>query len=279
MASCYTLREGTLALSDQRLFWRRLSCAAEGRPLLLLHGAGVAGGLTWKGVVEQLQPRCAILIPDLRGAGRTASPEGAEVPFSASQVVDDLVALVDQQGFEQFDVAGYSFGGLMTMLLKERLRDRIVEVTLLEPGLLERADLEEMRSMRAGYQEAARLIRKTQGKEGIDRFLALIAPHRSRNPRVERIITARLAERPLGFANALDCVTEAIMSLDRAAILAAQQQVLSIVGGNSPHTLRDYHQQLARTQPAWRTVQLSGTDHSLPFQKPQHVARLIDRAE
>ncbi|MGJ8517653.1 alpha/beta fold hydrolase [Carnimonas bestiolae] len=279
MTSCYTLREGTLAVSDQRIFWRRLSSSAEVRPLLLLHGAGVAGGLTWKGVVQQLRPRSAIVIPDLRGAGRTESLSGDEASFSADQIIDDLVALVDSQGFEQFDVAGYSFGGLMTMLLKQRLGSRIVDATLLEPGLLERANLEEMRAMRAGYQEAAQAIRESLGEQGIDRFLALIAPHRSRNPRVEKIITARLAQRPLGFANALDCVTEAIMSLDRASVLAAQQRVVSIVGGNSPHTLRDYHQQLARTQPSWRTVQLSGTDHSLPFQKPTHIARLIDRME
>lgn len=278
MMSDVTLRESVLNVNGQRLCWRRLSSAATTRPLLLLHGAGVAGELTWKGVVAHLQPRSTILIPDLRGAGSTLSANGVEDPFTADQVVDDIIALLDEQEIEHFDVAGYSFGGLMTMLLKQRLKERVIDTTLLEPGLLERADIEEMRRMRAGYREAARSIRESNGEKGIDRFLALIAPHRSLNPRVEKLIISRLAYRPQGLANALDCVTNAIMSLDRDALIAAQQRVLSIVGGNSPNTLRDYHKQLAKTQPQWQSVELTGTDHSLPFQKPRHIARLIDRS-
>lgn len=277
MDTCPGITEDTLDLPGQSVFFRRLDGESNERPLLLLHGAGVAGELTWGPMLRWLKPRSSILIPDLRGAGETHDPDGAEQRFTATEVVDDIVALLGDQGIDQVDVAGYSFGGLMAMLLKQRLGARIGYQTLLEPGLLERADLHEMRDARSGYQQAANAIRGGEPAAGIRQFLDNIAPHRSRTPRTEELITARLGRRPLGFANALDCVTDAIITLDRDRLLDAQDNVTSLVGGKSPETLKSYHHWLAAHYNQWDTLEISGTDHSLPFQKPRRIAAIIDR--
>ncbi|WP_043447140.1 alpha/beta fold hydrolase [Halotalea alkalilenta] len=280
MAIGLGLSEGVLALEQQDLFWRRVDIeSAGGSPLVLLHGAGVAGGLTWGPLIELIAPRPTLLVPDLRGAGHSRDPDGVERPFTVDQVVEDIVALLDDQRVGRCEVVGYSFGGLVAMRLRQRLGERIESMTLIEPGLLERAGQTEMLCVRQGYHRAAARVRSgVEVEAGIVDFLDLIAPRRSRHPRIEQVAIARLAERPLGFANALDCVAQAVGGLDRAEVIDAQRQVLCVVGAKSPETLRDYHHTLAAARDDWECVEIAGADHSLPFQKPRRIAALLDRA-
>ncbi|GAB2794107.1 hypothetical protein GCM10027040_20430 [Halomonas shantousis] len=273
-----TVQQGLLERPDQLCHWRRLELpGTQGDgTLLLLHGAGVAGGLTWLPMVEHLQAWRTLLIPDLRGMGETRAPDGQERAFTLDEVVTDVEALLDVQGVECCDVIGYSFGGLVAMRLKQRLEKRIGKTGLLEPALLERGDREVMIQVREGYAEAAERIRwADSAKKGIVAFLDLIAPHRSKNPRVEHLMIKRLAHRPLGFANALDCVTDAVRHLDREALLAAQRDVISIVGERSLSAMKAYHAAIAQSRDDWRYHELPGTDHSLPFQKPRRIAATL----
>ncbi|WP_158772797.1 alpha/beta fold hydrolase [Cobetia sp. L2A1] len=272
-----------LSRPDQQIFWQRLIRreGQGGRRLLMLHGAGVAGTLTWSPLVGHLRAHDELIIPDLRGMGETMAPEGGEPSFTLEQVVDDVMALLETQRITHFDLLGYSFGGLVAMKLAQRLRHerpevRIGNISLLEPALLERECHSTMLKVREGYAEAARAMREAASPEtGITTFLDLISPHRTRNPRAERMMVARLAHRHLGFANALDCVTHAVREIDREAlladVLAVGGEVRSMVGGKSPDTLREYHDLLARRHSGWQSLEIPGTDHSLPFQKPRRI--------
>ncbi|MCK0715387.1 alpha/beta fold hydrolase [Chromohalobacter sarecensis] len=270
------MQQGILARPDQQCHWRRLERREGAGNVVMLHGAGVAAELTWGPMVTYLDTWRTFLMPDLRGMGATRAADGRERPFSLDEVVDDVEALLDAQNIDQCDVMGYSFGGLVAMRLKQRLGARIGRMMLLEPALLEREDHATMVRVRDGYAEAARAIREAPTPEaGIVAFLDLIAPHRSRNPRAERMMIRRLAHRPLGFANALDCVTDAVRHLDRDALLEAQCDVTSVVGGKSLAAMQAYHAALARHRTDWRYIELPGTDHSLPFQKPRRLAALL----
>lgn len=273
------LRQGTLARPDQQCHWRRLERRAGVGKVVMLHGAGVAAELTWGPMVTYLDAWRTFLMPDLRGMGATRAADGRERPFSLDEVVDDVEVLLDAQDIDQCDVMGYSFGGLVAMRLKQRLGTRIGRMMLLEPALLEREDRATMVRVREGYAEAACAMREASTPEaGIVAFLDLIAPHRSRNPRAERMMIRRLAHRPLGFANALDCVTDAVRHLDRDALLEAQHDVTSVVGGKSLAAMQAYHSTLAQRRYDWRYIELPGTDHSLPFQKPRRLAGLLQEA-
>ncbi|BBO55261.1 alpha/beta fold hydrolase [Cobetia sp. AM6] len=272
-----------LSRPDQNIFWQRLKRhdAQGGRRLLMLHGAGVAGTLTWAPLVGHLTAHDELIIPDLRGMGQTLAPQGGEPPFTLEQVVEDVMALIETQRITHFDLIGYSFGGLVAMRLVQRLRAerpevKVGDISLLEPALLERECHATMLKVREGYAEAARAMREASSPEaGITAFLDLISPHRTRNPRAERMMVARLAHRHLGFANALDCVTHAVREIDREAlladVLASGTEVRSLVGGKSPQTLRDYHSLLAERHAGWQSLEIPGTDHSLPFQKPRRI--------
>lgn len=281
MHADFLLTQDVLKRQDQCLAWRRLERLDGGGQgsLLLLHGAGVAGELTWQPMVGYLGSWREIIIPDLRGMGATHAPDRCEHPFELDDVVEDIEALLNTLNIEYLAaVVGYSFGGLVAMRLKQRVGARIARMGLLEPALLEREDRATMVKVREAYAEAAERIRQAGSPEaGIIAFLDLIAPNRSRNPRAERMSIARLAHRPLGFANALDCVTRAVRHLDREQLLKEQRNTMSIVGGNSPATMKHYHALLDQVRDDWTFHELPGTDHSLPFQKPRRIASLLEK--
>lgn len=273
----FQVQSAHLTLADLHLhyqIYQAYQASDLKRPLLLLHGAGVAGKATWEPLIHYLGHQWpAYLVPDLRGMGASVGIQHPDAPFHVHQVCADLQALLAHQGWDTFDVLGYSFGGLIAMLLKQALGDQIKHTFLIEPALLEREDVELMRQVRQGYSQAAAKMRVPETQQaGITDFLDLIAPQRSQSTRVEQATLHRLAHRVLGFSYALDAVTQAVHTLDREALLAAQTQVVCFYGSRSPEPLRAYQTHLSQQHPSWTSIEIAGTDHALPYQKPKRLA-------
>jgi pimeloyl-ACP methyl ester carboxylesterase len=248
----------------------------SGRRLLLIHGAGVAGRFTWEALQCFLDGWSEILVPDLRGAGETISDNGIEHPFSVNDLVSDMTYLVDHLEWHEFDLAGYSLGGLVSLLMKQNLRDRVRKQYLLESALLDRKDWQETVSVRQSFSVAAKRLRETESDEGIRTFLDTISPNRKVSEAVERMTLQRLGERRLGFANSLDAVTNAALFIDRESLLAAQGDVSSFIGGLSVEPMHQLHQSLSDSLRNWHYHFVAGTDHSLPYQKPRQIARIMN---
>lgn len=279
MKANYSTEERTLQLPDQQIRYRlyRHPEASGERRLLLVHGAGVGGQDTWEVLQQFLQHWSEILVPDMRGTGETRYPDGQEHPFGVSMLVADLGALVDQLGWWRFDLGGYSLGGLVSLLFKQRYPDRVGKQFLLESAGLDRPDWQSTLELRERYSAAAAHLRTDHKEAGIRQFLDTISPNRRISPQTERLTIARLGKRPQGFAYALDSVTRAIRDLDREAILAAQGDVSSFIGGQSVELMHQLHLQLAERMPNWHYFHVAGTDHSLPFQKPRQIARIMNQ--
>jgi len=272
------ITEHRLTLPDQSLCYRiyRNEQARPGRRLLLIHGAGVAGTDTWHLLSAHLSHWHEILIPDLRGAGDSVFPDGNEYAFKVEELVNDMAALVDHLAWWQFDLGGYSLGGLVSMLLKQRYPDRVGKQYLLESAVLDRPDWHSTVQLRQRYSEAAVHLRDDNQERGIVQFLDTISPNRRVSAQVEAVAVKRLARRPLGFAHALDSVTDASNRLDRDGLVAAQGDVSSYIGGLSVDLMHQLHQSMAEQLPNWHYFMVPGTDHSLPFQKPRQIARSMN---
>ncbi|MEH6575810.1 MAG: alpha/beta hydrolase [Amphritea sp.] len=247
------------------------------RRLVLLHGAGVAGEDTWDAMVGMLQQWDEVLVPDQRGTGQTRYPDGEEYPFTVHELVNDLSALVDHLGWRQFDLGGYSMGGLVSLLYKQRYAERVKKQYLLEAAVLDRPCWESTVTLRQQYSVAAEHLKGPQAEAGIRTFLDTISPNRKITPQTELLTIQRLGMRPLGFAHALGCVTDAINTLNRDEVVAAQGDVTSFIGGHSVDLMHQYHRELAERLPNWHYFMVTGTDHSLPFQKPRQIARVMGR--
>jgi pimeloyl-ACP methyl ester carboxylesterase len=79
----------------------------QGEPLLLLHGG--LGSIDMFGpVLPHLAESRQVIAVDLHGHGRTALGDRA---INLIDIGDDLAVLLEELGYEQVDVLGYSFGG------------------------------------------------------------------------------------------------------------------------------------------------------------------------
>jgi len=248
-----------------------------GRRLVCLHGAGVAGVPTWGPMLPDIDRFDQIWVPDLYGAGDTHHVTG-ERPFSIPELVKHLTLCLADLQWQQFDLVGYSFGGVLAMELAAAGDFQITSSVLIEPALMEREDWCETQTRRRAYVKACEPLKHNSSPEqGVTEFLDLVSPNRSKHPRVERRVVSRLAKRPVGLAYALESVNQHAETLDRAALIQAQpDRVLSLVGGRTPPQAHRLHQQLAQQHAGWHYQIIEGCDHALPYQKPQAVARALN---
>jgi pimeloyl-ACP methyl ester carboxylesterase len=79
----------------------------QGEPLLLLHG-GAGIGADWQHVLTDGDPvGFRVIVPDLRGHGRSTNPSKV---FTFRQAAQDVLALLDGLGVEQVKAIGLSAG-------------------------------------------------------------------------------------------------------------------------------------------------------------------------
>jgi pimeloyl-ACP methyl ester carboxylesterase len=77
-----------------------------GEPLLLLHGGGGAG-VNWSLIFKNVPPGHRLIVPDLRGHGRSTNPSGR---FTFRQSALDVFGMLDHLGVEKFKAIGMSLG-------------------------------------------------------------------------------------------------------------------------------------------------------------------------
>jgi pimeloyl-ACP methyl ester carboxylesterase len=98
-----------LVSSDLLYFTER----GSGPPLLLVHGLMITGQM-FEPVVEHFATRHRVIVPDLRGHGRS---RGLAPTFTAAQLASDLSRLLDHLGIDSTAVLGYSHGGAIAQQL------------------------------------------------------------------------------------------------------------------------------------------------------------------
>lgn len=98
-----------LASSELLYFTER----GSGPPLLLVHGLMVTGEM-FEPVIGHFATRHRVIVPDLRGHGRS---RGLPPPYTATQLASDLARLLDHLGIDTTAVLGYSQGGLIAQQL------------------------------------------------------------------------------------------------------------------------------------------------------------------
>ncbi|MDF5979160.1 alpha/beta hydrolase [Pseudomonas aeruginosa] len=81
----------------------------ERAPVLLLHGLG-SSARDWEYQLPALLGRYRLLVPDLRGHGRSGKPRGG---YSMAGFAEDCAALLDRLGCGPVHLVGISMGGMI----------------------------------------------------------------------------------------------------------------------------------------------------------------------
>jgi pimeloyl-ACP methyl ester carboxylesterase len=97
----------------------------HGPAILLLHGLG-GDHTIWNGVVPGLRTRARVIVPDLRGHGRSPAPPGSTFRFAEHE--SDLLELLDRAGVERAHVVGLSAGALLALQLTIDRPDRVASL-------------------------------------------------------------------------------------------------------------------------------------------------------
>ena len=253
---------------------------------LLLHGAGVAGELTYGPMLEHLNHWRWLLIPDLTGMGESYHSSKLETPVSIESLTDELDELLEHLSWQQFDIIGYSLGGLVGLNLNSKRfkkRSERHRMVLMEPASLDRECVNTLAEVRQRYKLASKTIRETGDVElGVAHFMDGVSPNRRKHPVAEATTQSRLAHRPIGFSYALDAVTNWVERIVkdpnmRFDLVDHAEEVLLFSGALSHSLLLDHYDLIVNGRDGWKHISMAGCDHSLPFQKPRQIAKHINK--
>ncbi len=231
--------------------------SGAGQPLLLIHGLAGTGQSHFAPLIAALRDQRRVIVPDLRGHGRSAA---LPLPRDASWFsvhVADLLQLVDALRLEQVDIVGYSDGAEIALLLAAALGVRARSVTAW--GISGQVPPPAVVSI---YADPARSIPNWPA------FRAeLLALHGSAGPAI---------------LSAWAAAMQALAAQGGSIIGAASIQniacpVLLISGDRDPFNPLINVQQLAQRLPTATLLVLSGAGHDLLAERPAQLLTLIQR--
>jgi len=158
----------------------------SGSPLLLVHGLMITGEM-FEPVIEHFARRHRVIVPDLRGHGRSRE---LRPPYTAPQLASDLARLLDHLDVDSTAVVGYSQCGAIAQQLvldharrcnrlvlactyavnmatfREKLEGRLLPLVLNVIGMKAFARLVRLTRPEAGRQETRRVGRQPHRRSG-----------------------------------------------------------------------------------------------------------------
>lgn len=137
-----TVRRGRVPINGLDYYYE---IHGAGEPLLLLHGG--LGSIDMFGpVLPRLAANHKVIAVDLQGHGRTPLGDRA---IDLGDLGDDMAALLDHLGYDQVDVAGYSFGGGVAFRLAVQHPDKVRRLIVVSAPFAQDGFYPEMLPMQA----------------------------------------------------------------------------------------------------------------------------------
>lgn len=99
-----------------------------GQPLLLIHGTGCSSAV-WRRLVGEYMTEFRVIAMDLRGAGLSASFDGADSDYFKTMVTD-IIAVLDGAGAARAHLSGHSLGGALALGLALEAPHRVRSLQL-----------------------------------------------------------------------------------------------------------------------------------------------------
>ncbi|WP_455169230.1 alpha/beta fold hydrolase [Aegicerativicinus sediminis] len=122
----------------------------SGEPLLLLHGFTMTHEV-WKPYIEDLGEHYRLIIPDLRGHGRSTNPSNT---FTHKFSGEDMYGLMDALEIENFKAIGHSSGAMTLTHMATKDTTRIASMVLIGSTTY--------------FPEACRVIQRSVNMESMD---------------------------------------------------------------------------------------------------------------
>ncbi len=238
-------------------------CFGSGPPLLLIHGLGSSGD-DWAFQIGPLSEHYQVIVPDLRGCGRSPVGSGA---VSIAGFAAELWQLLDRWQLSDARIAGFSMGGAVALEMALQRPDATLQVVTINSLPSYRVDhwrkwLE--LNLQVGMVKLLGLPR-TATMVGRRLFPE---PHQlAMRQRVVEVLSATAVDPYLRCARALAawCAAERIDSL---------RTDLLMIAGDKDYTELAEKREWARRMGA-RLAVVAGSRHGTPFDAIQATNRCL----
>ncbi|MGC4046098.1 MAG: alpha/beta hydrolase [Armatimonas sp.] len=109
----------------------------KGTPVVLLHGLTSSIAMNWRlpGILEELAKEHQVIALDFPGHGSSDKP--TQPAAYGMQMVDDVLALLDQVKVPKAHLVGYSMGGMVALKFLARYPTRVLSGVLCGMGWLQ----------------------------------------------------------------------------------------------------------------------------------------------
>ena len=229
-------------------------CLGSGPPFLLIHGLGSSGD-DWAFQREDFARHFTLILPDLRGSGRSAKPPG---PYSIALFAQDLWALLDALGIESTNILGFSLGGAVAQEMALIQPARVSKLVLCNALANYRTD-----TWRKWWE--ARMQVTLVHLLGLRRTARLIAnrlfPHEDQAPKRQRVVDVVGANPKATYLAAIHALI-GWSALERIHTIACPMLILSAEFDYTP--LEEKRAEAARFQNV-EFVVIEGSRHGTPF--------------
>ena len=264
-------RRGTRYERDGLVFDVRDEGPARGEPVVLLHGFPQDAGC-WDQVAPRLHAGgLRTLAPDQRGYSPGARPTGRR-HYRMSQLVADVLALLDDRGLARAHVVGHDWGGAVACALAARYPARVSTVTVVStphPRAMAAA-LPGVQALASWYIGAFQL--PVLPEAVLSRTLpTLLRRSGLREPHVERY-SRRMAE-PGALRAALDWYRG--VPLSRVPVGQVEVPTTYVWGSRDPALRRPAAELTERFVRGPYRLEVLEAGHWLPERRPDEVAQAV----
>jgi 3-oxoadipate enol-lactonase len=246
-----------------RIAWER---RGEGAPVVLVHGLGYARW-GWEPVADLLAERFEVVLLDNRGIGESDAPPG---PYTASEMADDVMRVLDEADLESAHVVGTSLGGMIAQELALSAPERVERLVLVctTPGGPNAAPMPEP-TVRL-LAEAATLEPLVALRRFVENALAPDPPEEI----VERILAHRIATaQPLEAWAAQAAAGAAFDAWDRLGQVTAP--TLVVHGSDDVVVDPANAGLLAELIQGAQSVRFEGCGHLLFWEEPERFVEVV----
>jgi 3-oxoadipate enol-lactonase len=249
-----------LAESDLLFYTER----GSGPPLLLVHGLMISGEM-FAPVIDQFAATHRVVVPDLRGHGRSRR---LPPPYGAVQLAADLARLLEHLGIERASVLGYSQGGAVAQQFALDHPDRCDRLVL---ACTYAHNMATLREKLEGH--LVPLFVRALGMRRFAKLIISLGLKRLERARADWVIGLIASQDGAAMVSAW---REAMRFDSRRWLADIQCPTLILAGANDTAVPRHHAEMLHKGIAGSRLAMVDGADHALIWTHPDELVSVVE---
>ncbi len=233
----------------------------DGIPLICLHGYALDHTI-WLKMSDELDKQIKIILPDLRGHGKSPEPPGK---YSMRNMAGDILQMMDSLYLDNAYIAGHSMGGYIALALAAHYPERVKGLALVASHAF--ADTQEKKN--------SRLLDIERVKQSSPADVLSEMPGKlSRKPEVAEYCKSLIYKTSRnGVMGVLAGMAERQDSID---ILNSMRNAKMLIAGTDDQLIPlDTSKEMASKIKGLQLIEIKNAGHMPMMEKPQDTAKAI----